>query len=283
LALVEHGLFGSPDYFILFLETDAAPIWDPERRTFVSMMTTKDYYQIRKRRSLLGLSLQSLSISDILASDDAVHIQNEFHSIDAEDSVKELCGMLDRLDVDYISVVDPDEGNLVAVLGDMDILHLLAQLAQRHPTVFASSIESLPLVNLAPPPTISTSSLLSEVIPIMCDRNISTVPVVDNNNRVVGLYNFSDTSFITKLSSSSDISALSNIDHQTIGEILETQYGHGNQHTPTCQAKDSIKFVLEQMVALRVTKLVYIDQNAVCLGIIRARDIFNSILPEQTP
>ena len=246
------------------------------------MMTTRDYYQIRKRRSLLGESLQSLSISDILASDDAVHIQNEFHSIDAEDSVRELCGVLDRLDIDYISVVDPDEGNLVAVLGDMDVLHLLAQLAQRHPTVFSSSIESLSLVNLVPPPTISTSSLLSEVIPMMCDRNISTVPVVDNNNRVVGLYNFSDTSFITKLSPNSDVSVLSSIDNQTIGEILEIQH-EGNPHPPTCQAKDSIKFVLEQMVALRVTKLVYIDQNAVCLGIIRARDIFNFILPEQTP
>jgi CBS domain-containing protein len=275
-------------YFIshttLFLETDVAPIWDPERRTFVSMMTTKDYYQIRKRRSLLGLSLQSLSISDILASDDAVYIQNEFHSIDAEDSVKELCGMLDRLDVDYISVVDPDEGNLVAVLGEMDVLHLLDQLAQRHPTNFTSTVESLSLVNLTPPPTVSTSSLLSEVIPMMCDRNISTVPVVDNNNRVVGLYSFSDTSFITKLSPNSDISTLSNIDDQTIGEILETQYGHGNHpHIPTCQAKDSMKFIIEQMVALRVTKLVYMDQNAVCLGLIRARDIFNSILPEQTP
>lgn len=240
-------------------------------------MSTRDFYQIRKRRTQLGLSLHSISIADLLTTDDAMFAQSEFHSIDAEDSVRELCGMLDRLDVEYISVVDPDEGNLVAVLGDLDILHLLSQLSQRYPTFFSSSIDSLPLPQYAAPPTVSLSSLLSDAVSIMCDRSLSVVPVVDNNNRVVGLYSFSDTSFISKLSPVSDVSALSCIDNQTIGDIIDTQ------HNPTCQVKDSIKFVLEQMVTQRVTKLVLVDSNAVCLGIIRARDIFNSFLPEQTP
>lgn len=241
------------------------------------MMSTRDFYQIRKKRALLGLSLNSLSIADLLSADDTMFVQSEFHSIDAEDSVRELCGMFDRLDVEYLSVVDPDDGNLVAVLGDLDVLHLLSQLAQRYPSAFSSSIDSLPLPQLVAPPTVTLSSLLSDVISIMCDRNLSTVPVVDNNNRVVGLYSFSDTSFITRLSPTSDVSALSSIDNQTIGDIIDTQ------HNPTCQAKDSIRFVLEQMVTQRITKLVLVDSNSVCLGIIRARDIFNSFLPEQTP
>jgi 5'-AMP-activated protein kinase, regulatory gamma subunit len=246
-------------------------------------MTTRDYYQIRKRRSLVGLSLQSQSIADILAADDSSLVQNEFHCIDAEDSVKELCGVLERLDVDYISVVDPDEGNLVAVLGDTDVLHLLAQLAHRYPTVFSAPINSLTLTNLGTLPTVSTASLLVDAITIMCDRNLSSVPVVDNNNRVVGLYSFSDTSFITKLSPTSDVSVLSSIDTQSIGEVLETQHAQGNQSVaPICHATDSIKTVLDLMVSLRVTKIIYVDQNAVCLGFIRARDLFNC-LPEQTP
>jgi 5'-AMP-activated protein kinase, regulatory gamma subunit len=246
-------------------------------------MTTRDYYQIRRRCALIGLSLQSQSIADLLAADDSTLVQSEFHCIDAEDSVKELCGVLERLDVDYISVVDPDEGNLVAVLGDMDVLHLLAQLAHRYPTVFSAPINSLSLNNLVTPPTVSIATLLADVIPIMCDRNLSSVPVVDNNNRVVGLYSFSDTSFITKLSPTSDINVLSNIDTQSIGEILETQHSQGILSTgPICHATDSIKTVIDQMVALRVTKIVYVDQNAICLGFIRARDLFNC-LPEQTP
>mmetsp|Transcript_14258 Transcript_14258/g.14898 ORF Transcript_14258/g.14898 Transcript_14258/m.14898 type:complete len:336 (+) Transcript_14258:23-1030(+) len=268
LALVEH-------------ETDVAPIWDPERRTFVAMMTTRDYYQIKKRKSQLGVSLQSQSISDILLLEEFAFIQNEFHSIDAEDSVKELSGMLDRLDVEYISVLDSDEGNLVAVLGYMDILHLLAQLAQRYPSAFSTPIESLQLRNNISA-TAPINSTLNEVVDIMYERNISCIPITDNNQRVVGFYQYSDTAFISKLSPTSDLSVLSNLDNQIISDILEvqsTQTNHPN-YNPTCHGKDSIKSVIEQMVSMRLTKLVYVDQNGICIGIIRAKDILNGILPE---
>lgn len=245
------------------------------------MMTTRDYYQIKKRKSQLGVSLQSQSISDILLLEEFAFIQNEFHSIDAEDSVKELSGMLDRLDVEYISVLDSDEGNLVAVLGYMDILHLLAQLAQRYPSAFSTPIESLQLRNNISA-TAPINSTLNEVVDIMYERNISCIPITDNNQRVVGFYQYSDTAFISKLSPTSDLSVLSNLDNQIISDILEvqsTQTNHPN-YNPTCHGKDSIKSVIEQMVSMRLTKLVYVDQNGICIGIIRAKDILNGILPE---
>lgn len=245
------------------------------------MMTTRDYYQIKKRKNLLGGSLQSQSISDILLLEDTPFIQNEFHSIDAEDSVKELSGMLERLDVEYISVLDSDEGNLVAVLGYMDILHLLVQLAQRFPSAFSSPIESLHLTHLISS-TASINSTLAEIVDIMCERDLSCIPIIENNQRVVGLYQYSDTAFISKLSPTSDLSVLSTLDNQLISDILEVQRSQSNHpsYNPTCHGKDSLKSVIEQMVSLRLTKLVYVDQNGVCLGIIRAKDILNGLLPE---
>ena len=245
------------------------------------MMTTGDYYQIKKRKNQVGASLQSQSISDIIALENSPLIQNEFHSIDAEDSVKELSGMLDRLDVEYISVLDSDEGNLVAVLGYMDVLHLLVQLAQRYPQAFSATIESLQLRSTLSP-TASIHSTLAEVVDIMCERGLSCIPITENNQRVVGIYQFSDTAFISKLSPTSDLSVLSSIDTQIMSEILEVQSNQSNHpnFNPTCHGKDSLKSVIEQMVSMRLTKLVYVDQNGICLGIIRAKDILNGLLPE---
>jgi hypothetical protein len=36
-----------------------------------------------------------------------------------------------RHEADYVPIVDPDEGNLVAILGYLDVVHLLDQAAKQ--------------------------------------------------------------------------------------------------------------------------------------------------------
>jgi hypothetical protein len=47
-----------------------------------------------------------------------------------------------RHEADYVPIVDPDEGNLVAILGYLDVVHLLDQAAKqvRFRALFASPI-----------------------------------------------------------------------------------------------------------------------------------------------
>jgi hypothetical protein len=39
----------------------------------------------------------------------------EFNSIDAEDSVYQLCVLMDRLNADFVPVIDPDEGVYLSI------------------------------------------------------------------------------------------------------------------------------------------------------------------------
>ena len=108
-ALVEH-------------DTDIAPLWDPDRKTFVAMMTMTDFIQalrIYRNRGIPVTDLASVSIADMLVLSHAQwHILNinyiliillfrlaspiapvrhlEFTAIDPEDTAYELCRLLQR-------------------------------------------------------------------------------------------------------------------------------------------------------------------------------------------
>ena len=67
----------------------------------------------------------------------------DFQAVDAEDSVVQLCLLLLRTGSDYAPVLDPDNGNLVAILGYLDILNLLEKAGNQYPHFFSQTLQEL--------------------------------------------------------------------------------------------------------------------------------------------
>lgn len=67
----------------------------------------------------------------------------DFQAVDAEDSVVQLCMLLLRTGSDYAPVLDPDNGNLVAILGYLDILNLLEKAGNQYPQFFSQTLQEL--------------------------------------------------------------------------------------------------------------------------------------------
>jgi predicted transcriptional regulator len=270
-----------------FIECDVAPLWDPDKRAFVALMTSRDFLFTVKKRLSAAHDLPFQPICDILALDDPPFIHNEFNSIDAEDSVRQLCSLLLRLNVEYIPIVDPDEGNLVAVLGYLDILHLLVQLSHRLAGPFSVTLDSTPIVqSLSPVPSIPLTGLLTDALGVMMERDMTHLPLTDSTGRTIGMYQPSDTAFISKLASASDnvVSIISSIfQSQDLAEIRELQCATGSVSPAlqqTCTVRDTIKSVIQQMVALRQTRLACVDSSGLCVGIVHVKDILSHLLLE---
>jgi len=276
LALVEH-------------DTDVAPIWDPEKRTFIALLTARDFIFTLYRRLLNATdntvtSAVTLPISEILVLEDPIFVHNDFNSMDAEDSVHQLCASLGRLDAEYVPVVDPDEGSLVAILGYMDILHLLVQMAQRMPTMFSTSIHAASIGRVRAVPTASRTSTLSEVLAVMDDRDMNCIPVTDAAGKVVGLYQLSDVAYISK-QITAETGAI-NFDEYLIGDILDVQQqsnGASPLYSCTCTLQDSLKTVIEKMVNGRLTRLVCVDASGCCIGILGVKEVISYIFPDDSP
>lgn len=107
---------------------------------------------------------------------------------------------------------------------------------------------------------------LAEVAAIMWDNDCGSVPVVDANQRVVGMITDRDISIAlaTKRQLASDIPA---------GELI-----NGKVHA--CTANEDVKTALDRMRVEKVRRLPVVNQTRLLEGILSINDIIVSIRRE---
>eukprot|EP01038_Epipyxis_sp_PR26KG_P005121 gene5121-7134_t len=268
-ALVEH-------------DTDVAPLWDPEKRLFVGLMTISDYIQslrIWRTHNIPTTELTSRSISDMLLASPLKFRHTGFLPIDAEDSVNQMCLLLLRTDNDYVPVIDADNGHLVSILGYLDIIHLLDQAAKQHPNLFGMSIQQCGVGTFQNIVTAPKHARLYEVLDAMEQRKISALPIVDESNKVIGIYHRTDVSFIIKATDpDAVIGNLSNYKVEDSLTLKESLMQSGELSTTfeglvTCKLSDPLKNVVNSMMMARSTRAVIVDDDENCFGIFTVKDL----------
>eukprot|EP00598_Pedospumella_elongata_P007931 CAMPEP_0184985194 /NCGR_PEP_ID=MMETSP1098-20130426/13988_1 /TAXON_ID=89044 /ORGANISM="Spumella elongata, Strain CCAP 955/1" /LENGTH=300 /DNA_ID=CAMNT_0027509271 /DNA_START=177 /DNA_END=1079 /DNA_ORIENTATION=- len=268
-ALVEH-------------DTDTAPLWDPELRQFVGLMTLSDYIhalRVWRAQGLPTSDLTSKNIAEMMHSAGVLFRHAEFLAVDAEDSVHQMCLLLLRTENDYVPVVDADNGNLVSILGFLDVVALLHQAGQQYPNLFARSIRDANIGTFNNVITAPKSARLWEVLDVLEQKNLSGLPVVDEQNKVIGFYHRSEVSFIIKATDTDMV--LQNLNNYRVEEALalrEQLIQSGEimssfQGLAVCRQNDSLGQVLSAMVRARSCRVVVVNESQQCVGIISIRDI----------
>ena len=242
-------------------------------------------------------------IRDVLYSAVGCFSHFVFQTVDAEDTLYEMCKSLQQLGTDYSPIVDStlDDGRLVATLGYIDIVHMMHTAASQYPHLFQERVEMIKnraqltpgglnmYANSTPPPTrrktevvplsnvtVPQSTLLGEVLNIMYNHALSGIPVVDDLSRVVGIYHKEDLSFITAAAPEVQEQIIHNSMNMPIGEVVRHQLDEGSSvphRLCTCTSRDTIKEVLDTMLARRVTRVVCIDDTGRCSSVISIADI----------
>jgi CBS domain-containing protein len=254
-------------------------------RSFVGLMTIYDYIKAIRtccRKSIPLNEITSKTISEILISAPLLFKNNSFQAIEAEDSVLQLCLLFMKNKYDYIPVIDPDNGNLISILGPLDVLHLLNYIAKSNESVFQISLEQLGIGTFQTPlVTANKSMVINDVLELIDYHQISSVPIVDemNNHRLIGLYHKNDVTFIMKSSDPEQI--LFQLNHLRVEESLAMreqllQSGDimtNSQSLITCQRNDTIANVFNLMVLNRTNRIIIVDEVMRCVGIVSFRDI----------
>ena len=253
-------------------------------------MTPRDYVRslhIFRQKGMSFVELASRSIAEVQSPALSVFQHPDFQPVDAEDTVYQLCLQFLRGDADYIPVVDPDNGNLVAVLGLLDILFLLTQISQDFPNLFSFTLQQLAIGSFEGILTSSSSALLSDVLGVMDEKGLAFVPVLEEGTgHLVGLYQRSDIGFMTKATDPDAV--ISSFSSLRIDTVLKQQSpadasGVGVPATPsaplpasvTCTLKSTLKEILETMMTARSSAISCVDDSGKFLGILSVRDIVN--------
>jgi CBS domain-containing protein len=286
---------------LILSEIEVAPLWDLQQRNFIGMMTVGDYIRTLKKFQDFNIpNLENITIAEMLTNDLNMQVfrHTDFECIDAEDNVYQLCCMLKRSNSNYVPVMDPDGGgNLVAILGYHDILHMLAQAAHLHPTVFSVSIESLGVINYHNWGSFTNTSSLSQVISVLEEhKHFSGVPIISSeSNTVIGYYQDSDVAFINKILANDPNVKNINLNLLSMQEIVSCQQEFlynsissndtansnngnntteiGNRFKCTCHITDTVKSVIDLMVKMKMIRLVVVDHLGLCVGIVELKDI----------
>lgn len=269
-----------------------APLWDPDSRQFVGLMTVYDYIQtlrVWRSKTLPTSDLTIRTIHDMLSTHYSSIIKfkhNGFQSIDAEDTVVQLCLLLFRTGHEYVPIIDADNGNLVSILGYLDIIHLLDQAAVEYPNLFCMSIQQLRIGTYSDVITASKFVKVCEILDALESKNISSLPIIDESGKVIDIYHKSDVSFIIKASDPDEV--IRNLSNYRVEEAIimrEQLLASGDimssfQGLVTCKLSYSLSQVVRAMMIARSTKAVIVDDNARCIGILSVKDIIRYYLNE---
>ena len=228
--------------------------------------------------------LGTKSISEMMASPAILFRHSDFQSIDAEDSVYQLYMILQRLGTEYVPVVDPDEGNIVSVLGYLDIMNLLGEAATQHPQLFAQTVDRVG--NFTDVVTAPKYSKLVDVLKVIEERNLIGIPVTDESGQVVGMYHKNDSTFITRAADPQGI--ITNFVGLSVGEILsfvEQQQLSSELLSNVylmvkCSFRDSLSSVIHAMTAARTTIAVCVNEAGACIGTLTVKDILRYYFQE---
>lgn len=282
-ALVEH-------------DGEVAPIWDPINKIFVGLMTTMDFVEALRLYHIQGISsydLANRSIEELLKipKKEAIIKHSNFTGIDAESSLLQMCFLLYNMNSEYIPVVDPIENNIVGVLGYLDALYLLAHSAQQFSLVASMTVNqlsTLPHVERPDHQQLSApkNALFHSVLSALKDQNLSCIPIVDEDGRVVSLYQISDVAFLSRATNPDLI--IANFSNLTIYEVIQQQQLNETSMGPApvgychCNLSTNMKDLFDSMINFRITRSVCVDGMGRLICVVEVKDILRHFLRNST-
>jgi len=277
-ALVEHDM-------------QAAPLWDPEIRQFVGLLTVTDFIDLLRHFSSMTDStggvaaLGTKSISQILSDSSLSHLlkHRSFLAADASTSLKHACQLLHSHSLDYLPVILPDDLRVLAAITYTNVLEHLVTHFREERRLFDDTIHDLNIGSYSNIYTVTPNHTLSETLTLLQAHNLSAVPVIDtnNNNKVIDMYSRSDITFLATASDAEDAIANLNL---SLGDILNQQ--RTDVTTPdrlhTCSKNHSLQSIFEYFAQFKFNRLVVTNDLGQCVGIVSARDLVKYFLGEIT-
>jgi 5'-AMP-activated protein kinase regulatory gamma subunit len=263
----------------------AAPLWDPVKCQFVGLLTVTDFIDILRHYKATGRDVSALAttgISDILQEAKAADqiVVRSFRGVDSCCSLEQACKQLLELGADFLPVVFAEDMRVLACITYTSILEHLVMHFREQRRLFDDSITDLGIGTYGNSlVAVNKTQTLSEALGLMQQNKLSALPVLDKDQKVVGVYSRSDITFLTKAKDAED--AVRNLD-LPLSEILSQH--RQDVTTPdalrTCSPRHTLQEIFESFAQLRFNRLFVVDEQEHLVGVVSAKDLVSYFLSE---
>ena len=256
----------------------AAPLWDAVALKFVGLLTVSDFISILLHYSTSASAsmsdLSSRTIKDVIRDVELNKLLRHSSFVGAHTTadLHQCCSLMDATSLDYLPIILPADARVLSTITYTTVLEYLVTQFREQRRLFDDSIYDLGIGTYENVITVTPQIILSEVLTLMEKHNLSVVPVLDEQNRVVTVYSRSDITFLATATDAD--SAVSNL-QLSLGDILSQQ--RTDVSTPDrlykCSPHQTLQSIFEMFASVRFNRLVCVDEEGRCVGIVSARDI----------
>jgi len=168
--------------------------------------------------------------------------------------------------------IDDETGRetVVSVITQYRILKFIAVNNEQHTMLLKKSVKDINLGTYSNLATATMNTSVLEVIHLMVKYNISAVPIVDDDMKVLNLFEAVDVIPCIKGGAYDELSA-------SVGEAL-SQRSDDFPGIYTCSEDDRLDSIFETIRKSRVHRLIVIDDDSRLRGIISLSDILKYVL-----
>lgn len=291
-------------YALLEHESAAAPLWDSARREFVGLMTITDFVDILRhyhdKHGRTGAAIEVLasrSISQVLNDADAsTHFKHATEAltlpqlgqprtpdqlksysgliaVDSNGSLYDACNTMRANKRRFLPIVMPEDCGVLAVVTHADILEYFVATFREERRLFDQSIRELGIGTFEHVITVSGTTPLSDVLELLSQNDLSSLPVIDRASSVVALYGRADITFLATATDADSVVVNLN---SSIEDVLRQRRSEEPLHI--CPQYATLQFVFELFADVKFRRLVCVDDNRRPVGIVSVRDLLGYFL-----
>ncbi|XP_032241441.1 5'-AMP-activated protein kinase subunit gamma-1 isoform X3 [Nematostella vectensis] len=259
----------------------SAPVFDSSRQDFVGMLTITDFINILKCYYKSPLSGTSAQVQMDELEEHKIETWRRLQSLKSDSSLVrisptqslyEAVRMLLEFKIHRLPVIDPSTGNALYIITHKRILKFLFAYMQelKMPDFMYKTLEDLGIGTYKCVATVSPSTPLIRVLHMFSEKRVSALPVVDDKGVVVDIYAKFD---VINLAAEK---TYNNLD-VTVQQALEHR-AEGFEGVHRCYLEETLFLIVERLIEARVHRLVVVDKEDHCIGVLSLSDILRFLI-----
>ncbi|KAH7008781.1 hypothetical protein EDB80DRAFT_574580 [Ilyonectria destructans] len=256
----------------------SAPLWDSRTARFAGILTSTDFINVIQYYCQYPDEISKLeqfrlnSLRDIEKAIGAVPIETV--SVHPSRPLFEACRRMLKTRARRIPLVDVDsETNkemVVSVITQYRILKFIAVNNEHNTVLLKKTVRDIGLGTYTKLATARMGSSVLDVVHLMVDHNISCIPIVDNDNRVLNVFEAVDVIPCIKGGMYEELDA-------SVGEAL-CKRPDESPGIYTCGENDRMDSIFDTIRKSRVHRLIVVDDDNKLKGIISLSDVLKYVL-----
>lgn len=261
-------------------EIRAAPLWESSSQTFVGLLTISDFINVLRHYYYSSQSdIKDIENQKIVTWKKITNITRPIVKIPPSDSLVNATKLLIEERIHRLPVYDERRNSVLFVISRKRLLqYLYNNLVEKFgktnlkvPSFWRKTIGELKAhigtwENIA---TVSLNTKVIEALDLFCERQVSALPVMDEDNKLVDIFAKFDVFALAKEQT------YDNLD-MTVAEALDKAEVHEDVYG--CTLDEPLGTVIDRFVAAKVHRLVVVDSKQAVIGILSLSDILKFLV-----